>query len=493
MKVLLIQPPYTILNVEPKGAQPPLGLAYLGGVLEKDHQVRILDALAEGYHIEEKVSPDSFRYGLSFDLIKKFIAAWKPDIVGISCLFTTQSENAHRVASLVREVSENIITVMGGAHPSSLPLKVMEDPSVDYIIIGEGEESFKDLINKLTLGDDVSGVDGLVYRKDGKILINPKTRFIEDLDSIPFPARHLLDMKKYFKINTPMGNLNRRKPNTPLITSRGCPANCIFCSIHTVWGRKFRARSVDNIMAELRHLKNDYGVRELQFCDDNITMNRERARRLFQRMIDEKLDLLWTAPNGMAIWSMDEDLLEKIRGSGCYKISIAIESGVERVLREVIKKPLDLEKIKPLVRKIRKLRMGMDVYFVVGLPGERREEIEETLRFALDMRADNLSISIATPHPGTEMWEICREKGYIENLDYKNIRGRLSNIPIEGLSREEFNRMLSRANLISRLRVIFRNPFTFYERVIRRFFLDPRFFYHLSRKTFTDLILRIKA
>ncbi|MFQ5867095.1 MAG: B12-binding domain-containing radical SAM protein [bacterium] len=483
-KILLIQPPYDILSIEPKGAQPPLGLAYLAAVLEKNYEVKILDAVVEGYEKEEVIDRDFKRYGLHFDEIKREIEEFVPDVVGVSCLFSTQAENSHKVVKLAKEVNPNIITLFGGAHPSALPELVMEDDNVDFAMIGEGEYTTRGLLKALETGREFSALDGLAFRKNGSVRVLPKTNYIQDLNRLPFPARHLLSMEKYFKINSPMGTTARRIPNTCLSTSRGCPANCIFCSIHTIWGRKYRTRTPENVINEIEYVVRKYGVKELQFYDDNLTFDKVRAFRIFDEMIKRKLNLLWTTPNGVAIWTLDEELLRKMRESGCYKISLGIESGDDYVLHRIIQKPLNLKKVKPVINFCRKLGMAVDAFFVVGFPGETKEQMEKTLSFALNLKVDNLSITLATPHPGTRLYEICQRENYLRpNFNFKAIRSRRGQIDTPQFTAKEVEKMVSKVNFISRLELFFRSPSAFYERVVKRFFKQPKFFIALACET----------
>jgi len=488
-KILLVQPPYDILRIEPKTAQPPLGLAYLAGVLEKDYEVKILDAVVEGYENEQIIDRDFKRYGLHFDDIKIEIEKFNPDVVGISCLFSTQAENSHKIAKLAKEVDPNIITLYGGAHPSALPHLVMEDSSVDFAIIGEGEHTIRDLLRALEEGSGFSTLDGLAFREDGSVRVLPKTSYIQDLDSLPFPARHLLSMEKYFRINTPMGTTTRRMPNTCLSTSRGCPANCIFCSIHTVWGRKYRTRGPENVIKEMEFLIKNYGVKELQFYDDNLTFDRTRAFWIFDEMIKRRLDVLWTTPNGVAIWALDEELLRKMRESGCYKISLGVESGDDYVLHRIIQKPLDLKKVKPIIKFCRELGMAIDAFFVVGFPGETKEQMEKTLSFARKLKVDNLNITLATPHPGTRLYEICQRENYLKpNFNFKVIRSRRGQIDTPQFTAREVEKMVSKVNFISRLELFFRSPSAFYERVVKRLFKEPKFFMALAYETVRKML-----
>jgi len=483
-KILLVQPPYDILRIEPKGAQPPLGLAYLASVLERDYEVKILDAVVEGYEYEQIIDRDFKRYGLHFDDIKKEIEKFNPDVVGVSCLFSTQAENSHKVVELAKEVNPDIVTLFGGAHPSALPELVMEDANVDFAIIGEGEYTTRDLLRVLETGSGFSTLDGLAFRENGSVRVLPKTSYIQDLDKLPFPARHLLSMEKYFKINTPMGTTTHRIPNTCLSTSRGCSANCIFCSIHTVWGRKYRTRTPENVIDEIEFLMKKYGIKELQFYDDNLTFNRVRAFRIFNEMIKRKLNLLWTTPNGVAIWTLDEELLRKMRESGCYKISLGIESGDDYVLHHIIQKPLNLKRVKPIINFCKELGMCIDAFFVVGFPGETKEQMEKTLTFARKLKVDNLSITLATPHPGTRLYEICQRENYLKpDFNFKAIRSRRGQIDTPQFTAKEVEKMVSRVNFISRLELFFRSPSAFYERVVKRFFKDPKFFMALSYET----------
>ena len=483
-KILLIQPPYDILRIEPKTTQPPLGLAYLASVLEKDYEVKILDAVVEGFENEQVIDREFKRYGLHFDDIKRGIEKFNPDVVGISCLFSTQAENSHKVIKIAKEVNPDIITLFGGAHPSVLPELVMEDGNIDFVIIGEGEHTTRELLRALETGSGFLALDGLAFRENGSVRVLPKTNYIQHLDSLPFPARHLLLMEKYFKINTPMGTTTRKVPNTCLCTSRGCPANCIFCSIHTVWGRKYRPRPPENVISEMEFLIKEYGVKELQFYDDNLTFDRERAFRIFDEMIKRRLDLLWTTPNGVAIWALDEELLKKMRESGCYKISLGVESGDDYVLHRIIQKPLNLKKVKPIINFCRKLGMGIDAFFVVGFPGETKEQMEKTLRFARSLKVDNLSVTLATPHPGTRLYEICQKENYLRpGFNFKVIRSRRGQIDTPQFTAKEVEKMVSRVNFISRLELVFRSPAAFYERVVKRLFKEPKFFMALAYET----------
>ncbi|MCG2712070.1 MAG: B12-binding domain-containing radical SAM protein [Candidatus Omnitrophica bacterium] len=475
-KVFLIQPPCSISKSYTKEIQPPLGLAYIAAVLEKKFKVKILDAAVEGWHTEISEGKDKIRYGLDFDQIKQAIVHYKPDVIGISCLFSMQSHNAHKIAHLAKDVDKGIITIMGGAHPSVLAAQVLEDDNIDYVVLGEGEYTTLKLFEHLKQGKDLSLIDGIGYRSNNEIIINQKTTFIENLDDLPFPARHLLNMEKYFKINMPHGVTTRKRPNTSMITSRGCPAECIFCAIHPIWGKKFRARSAENVIKEIKCLKEEYGVREIQFEDDNLTFDKKRALEIFDRMITEKLDMLWTTPNGVALWAMDEAMLIKMKESGCYRLCLAIESGDQDVLHKIINKPLDLKKTEHIINLAHKYGFETDAFFVIGFPGETKEQIKRTFKFGRRLKVSNVNYYIATPYPGTRLYDLCVDGNYlVKDFKSETLGVKKGVISTPEFTPSELEKMVSKEKLFFYIRLIFKNPKAFYVKVVKRFVQDPAY------------------
>lgn len=480
----MIQPPYTIYKHEPKGCQPPLGLAYIAAAVEPYHDIKILDCSAEGYNIEEPHDNKMLTYGLSSQEIFKKIKDYQPDVVGISCLFSTQAVNMHRVASVTKSVSTSIKVVVGGSHPSSTINQTMQDPNIDFVVIGEGEAAFLSLCNALrNNGDGYREIDGFAYRAgNNEIVVNPKNSYIEDLDSLPFPSRHLLPMDKYFEINSPHGTATRLSPNTQLISSRGCPMKCTFCSIHTVWGRSFRYRSPANVVKELKHLKEVYGMREIQFEDDNLTYDMTRAKELFRLMIKEDLDILWTTPNGIAVYKVDEELVVLMKKSGCYRVCIGVESGDQDTLQRIIHKPVNLKKVPEIVKLFKKNNIIVDAFFIVGFPGETKEKIRNTFKYARSLDVENVYFFIATPYPGTELCDICRDNNYIsDDYDFKKARVSQSSISTPDFTSNDLLKWVNKENVKIRLRMI-KKPKVFYERVFKRFFKDPRFAWHYIKE-----------
>ncbi len=480
--VLLVMPPVTISQEYTKEIQPPLGLAYIAAYLKNEYNVKIIDAACEGWDQEIRIADGLLTYGLPFEQIKALINDFNPDVVGVSCLYSMQYKNAHKICRVAKELNINIFTIMGGSHPTVLPQETLEDPNVDMVVLGEGECSTRELLDAMRDGKSLAGIDGIAFKEDGKIVVNPKTKFIQDLDAIPFPARDLLPMEKYFRINLPHGVSTRYSPNTPVITSRGCPANCIFCSIHSIWGYKYRARSPENIIQELKLLKDIYHIREIQFEDDNLTFDRQRAYALFERMIEEKFNLAWTTPNGVAMWSLDKELLLKMKQSGCYSLSLAIESGDQKMLSETIKKPLNLKKVKELIHWINIYGFVTDAFFVVGFPNETKEQLQNTFKFASELKVDNVSFHIATPYPGTELYEKCLEGAYLPpDFSFDSLGVKKATISTKYFTAREIEKMVAYHTLKHKFNLIWRNPRAFWRKVIKRFLRLQKNLYLLQK------------
>ncbi|UCD84424.1 MAG: cobalamin-dependent protein [Deltaproteobacteria bacterium] len=330
--ILLIYPPSTQSIVVPHlCCTHPLGISYLGAVLKKDYEVKLLDTTAEGHQNVKNLGNGLVKYGLSDNEIKKRILDYSPNVVGITCLDSSQMPFVRRICQLAKEINPQIITIIGGAHPTFLASEIIIESSIDFIILGEGEGTLPSLLERFNRGQDYSDLDGITFRKDGKIQVNPKTKYIENLDELPFPARELLPMKKYVAINTSMNVFSKSNHWAPIITSRGCTAKCTFCSSANFWGNQYRVRSAKNVLDEIELLVKEYNIKEIQFCDDNLILNKERAMDIFQGIIDRKIKIFWNTPNGIALWKLDEELLQLMKASGCYELTLAIESGDQEV------------------------------------------------------------------------------------------------------------------------------------------------------------------
>ncbi|MFH1894715.1 MAG: radical SAM protein [Patescibacteria group bacterium] len=419
-RIVLINPPMTYLtSVEPIRLAQPMGLCYIAGVLEKNgYEVKILDAHAEGYH-NRVVVGDRVQVGLNEKEIRNKIAEFKPSIIGVSAMFTDQYKNAHMVCKAAKEALPGAIICMGGVHPSMVPEEALKDKNVDYVIRGEAEYSFLAFCDWQTKKKNIDPktIDGLNF--------NPKEQWIKNLDELPFPARHLLPLKLYFEVGRAYREPSKREPAFPIITSRCCPASCNFCATHKMQGY-YRERSVDNVIAEIDYLINTYGMKEIYFLDDALAHG--NFRDILKKMIENKYDLAWHGANGIAVYSLDDELIELFAKSGCYKILLAIESGVQETLA-YMRKPVRLEKVEAIVEKIKNYGMKTESLFMIGLPCETKENILNTVKFAESLNLDYVTFPIATPFPGTDFYKDCLEKGYlVKDYKYENLKFGIGNI-----------------------------------------------------------------
>jgi magnesium-protoporphyrin IX monomethyl ester (oxidative) cyclase len=455
-------------------------LAYLAAVLKRHHEVFVLDALAEGYGKNEFIGREFIRYGLPFVDIKRKIEYIKPDIVGISCLFSAQFENVVNICSIAKEIDRKIITVVGGAHPSAIPQEMMGYEDIDFIIIGEGECTLINLLECIENQKDIhkEAIDGLGFRTGGQIQINQKKRYLEDLDSIAYPAWEMFPLESYFKINSPHGGRAKNACFMPMITSRGCPFECIFCSVHNLWGRNYRKRSAENTLKEIEYLINRFGVKEILFEDDNLTFDKIRAQEIFTGIANRKLNISWSTPNGIAARNLDSEMLELMKLSGCHSISIGVESGDEDVLKKIIKKPVTLEEVKHIINKAKKIGLHTVSFFVVGFPGETPLQLKNTFRYAENLGADNANFFFATPLPGTRLLELCRERKFIgDAVDYRRLKSDFPSFSTEFFSANKLNFVVSLEKIKMHLLYLLKNPKKFTHRLFRKLLHEPGYFF----------------
>ena len=423
---MLIQPPTTFRKKEIVQVTPPLGILYLAAVSEiEGHTVKVLDTVIEGYNRIQTIDElqNYISCGLSYKKILERVKNFKPDVVGITCPFTLMWRSAAEVAKLIKEYDSEVPVIAGGMHPSAVPDEVLLDKNVDFVVIGEGEVTFVKLLETLEKGNvNPQKIRGLAF-KDGNQIVRTLSREpIANLDALPFPARHLVPMDGYMKVGLSHGGL-RRKRYTSVITSRGCPGRCVFCSIHVIWGRNWRARSPENVVNEIEYLTEKYNVREIHFEDDNLTLNKKRIKEICSLILERKLDISWTTPNGVAIQTLDKELLRKMRQSGCFQLNFGIESGNSKILHQVIKKPINLDYTRRVIKYAGDLGIWTHGFFIIGLPDETMKTIRDTINFAKSTDLDSANFFIATPYPGTELYEICKSKGYIpEDFHYERLR-----------------------------------------------------------------------
>lgn len=407
----------------------PMGLAYLAAVLRKDFDVKVLDGRAKFQRIVPKNSKWEY-FGYSPEEIIEQVKAYAPDVVGISCLSSFHFLDVADLFKRIKKIDKDIITVTGGTHPTFLADEVMKKySSIDFIVMGEGEDTFHQLLLNINSEKEYNQLNGLAFRSNGSYQINPKTKFIENLDDLPYPAFDLFPLDFYEKKSIPFSVTFRSKKTSPILTSRGCPARCVFCASKNYWGKRYRMRSAENVLDEIEYVVKKYGSREIQFIDDNLTLDKNRARKIFQGLIDRNIDIHWNTPNGIAVWTLDEQMLELMKASGCYELTVAFESGDQEVINKIIKKPLNLNYAEKMVNKMKSLDIQVHSFFIAGFPGETKEQILRSFSFAKKMDLDSAWFFLANPTPGSELYEICKKGGYIrDNFSFENIEYSLSHI-----------------------------------------------------------------
>lgn len=392
MKVLLLFPPKAFNT---KDLMPPLSLAYLAANLEHNNiDVEILDALVEDCSWKE---------------MKKRLLEAKPDIVGITSLTESRFES-FKSARIANEILPESVVVMGGPHVSFCAHDTLANiPWVDIVVRGEGEITLVEICENLEKESGLNSVLGISYRnKKGEIISNRARPLIEDLNILPFPAFHLFPLEKYnFRLQIPgEGQL----PAMNVITSRGCPYGCVFCATSKLYGRKWRARTPENVIKELIHLSENYSVKAINFCDDTFTLDKKRVEQICNLMVNLGLNLKWKCE--IRVDTVDKPLLQKMKDSGCYEIFYGVESGSQKILDSVVQKRITLEQVRTVSNWLDEFVILKNPSYIVSFPNEDLAEAHKTLELMQEI-GGNPSLSIMRIYPGTKLEEIAHKKGIL--------------------------------------------------------------------------------
>lgn len=399
----------------------PYGLACIGSIgLQEGFETKIIDCLEDEIKTELGTQ---VRYGKTKDELIRLIKNFNPDIVGISSLFSMFESDATEIAKIVKDINNKIIVILGGvtATLQEIYYPLLKIGCYDIMCRGEGEVIFANILknynNKSHSIDNLSDINGIAYAQNGKIFVNEQQEFICNLDSLPQPAFELLNVEKILTNkfysrwrNNPIG-----KRVMPMFTSRGCPYNCIFCSVHSQVGYRFRTYSTKYVINLMKYCIEKYNIQHFHIEDDNLTLNKIRAKELFKEI--KKLNVTWDTPNGVRADTLDEELLKLMIDSGLTSISIAAESGNEYVRMNLIKKRLKDEGIINAAELCDRLDIPCIVFFVLGFPGETLAQIKDSISFAKKLATDFNTINmiyVANPLPGTELSKEAIAKGYIK-------------------------------------------------------------------------------
>ncbi|MEK6920479.1 MAG: radical SAM protein [Nanoarchaeota archaeon] len=378
---------------------PSLGMAAVAAICEvKGHTVKVTDGEALSLNLSD---------------IRDEITSFKPDFVGMPT-FATNIDMCHTIARISKEINPHAKVMLGGAHTSIFAQHALSSPHVDFGIQSEAEIVFDEFLDALDQEKDFTHVKGLVYKDStGTIHVNPKQKLYPDLNQFPIPARHLFPMEKYHS----SANL-RGKRTLNMMTSRGCPYRCTYCSSPQIFGQSFRYLNTENVMKELRQLRDVYGADSIQFYDETFTVHRQRVIDLCEAMIKENLNMQWACFTRANL--VDKELLKKMKEAGCYLIFFGLESGVQRLI-QLIKKDITLEQSRNAVKLCKEAGIQAWCSFILGLPGETKEESQQTVNFALELDPEYVQFPIFMPWPGTAIYDIAKKHGVIlnENLsDY---------------------------------------------------------------------------
>jgi anaerobic magnesium-protoporphyrin IX monomethyl ester cyclase len=376
---------------------PPLGLSYVAASLEKaGFQVQMLDNYLQKKSISE---------------VKQLVKQLNPEMVGITCSSATY-QKCVETATAIKEVIPSCKIVVGGWHPSYVPESMLQHPEIDYAIMGEGERAMVELATFTTKGEKemvLGAIAGLAYRRGDKILKNA-AKFIENLDEIPFPARHLLPMDQYER---KMEFLDVEPVDIMSIT-RGCPFSCAFCETRKMWGPTCRFFSPKRVVDEVKYMIDRFGSKGIYFINDNFTIRKKETIDLCEMMKKEKLDLQWICDTRADM--LTQELLVKMREAGCRTIWFGVESGVQRIL-EKINKHISLEQVEQAFKMCRKEGIQVAASFMLGIPGETKADMEATFKFAQKLNPDLCQFNVFIAYPDSLLYEEILQSGKYEKLD----------------------------------------------------------------------------
>ena len=394
MKVTLVNPPQTASKYKFMGViAPPLGIGYIAAVLRDNGiDVNILDASAEDMDFKE---------------FSEEIKNRSPDIISISALTPTINK-ALETAKTAKEVLPNSIIVMGGYHPTFDFEETLENDFVDIVIRGEGEYVLRDLVETIENNGDLREVRGIVFKEDDNIVLNPNADLIYDLDALPFPAFDLMPMDKYklLDMDTHMATM---------ITTRGCPMKCSFCSSAAMHGRKMRQRSVDNILAEIDFLREKYDINTIAFMDDTFTLKKSRLMEFCDKLKQKDYEIMWGCT--ARVDTLDEEVLKNMKESGCITVFMGVES-VDQNQLDSMDKGITVPKIENAFKMSRKLGIRTIASVALGMPGDTKKIMNKTIKFVHKLKPTYAIYSLSTPYPGTRFYKESFEKNLIKVKDW---------------------------------------------------------------------------
>lgn len=443
MKVLLINPPFTNYGgLEGHGGKaPPINLGYLASYIRQKkgyYGLSILDAEV---------------LGMTFEGIEDYIKKDAPDVVGITSS-TPAYISALRIARLCKKIDSGIKVILGGIHPSAFPRQTAAEEGVDFVVRGEGEITFFELLDAIENKKGYAAIDGLVYKDSGGLRENNPRALIENLDSLPFPARDLMPHNLYSPPPTKRVSVFKA---TSLTSARGCPYSCNFCSARVVWTRRYRARNPVNVVNEIDDAVSNLGIREFSVTDELFTVNRQRVFDFCEEILKRRLNIAWVCMSRAG--HVDGQMLKLMKEAGCREISFGLESGDEELLSKIIHKKNTLAAARQSIKLVKKAGIKTHASYMIGNIGENEQTIRKTIAFAKELNTDIAAFFIATPLPGTELYEDALRLGYIrKGVNWGDFSPLSKGLPVMTLPNLDSDELMR-----------------WHRRAIRQYYIRPRY------------------
>ena len=382
-----------LVGIMGKPTSPHYGMAILSGVARSlcGYDAKIID----------------MRLGYDDDYVLKVVKEFKPDYYATTSV-TQGHEDVYELNRKVKETDKKIKIIIGGSHTSVTVKDVLNESGADIAVIKEGEMQLKEILQGIPLDN----ILGIAFKKGDECLVNPERPFLDNLDELPMPAYDLFELKEYMDKKLPM------------VTSRGCPHRCIFCSIFLTMGRTFRTRSPEHVANELEHWYKKYGYRKFAFNDDVFNFDKERVKKICDLIVERGLKIEWELRNGIRVDKVDLEMFQKMKKAGCIYIAFGIESGVQDVLNKM-KKGATVEQIKKAAMLAKEAGLPAGGFFIIGLPGDNMENFKKTLQLAQELPLEEVRFYSALPYIGTEFYEIAKKNGWftISEEEYQNNLG----------------------------------------------------------------------
>ena len=415
MDVLLFSQYFTSRRESPDKilAALPINLLYLAsylilkGISCKIYELGILNF--DKIIIED----NEIRCGIPDEEIIRIIKGECPKVIGLSCMYSRHYIDVISIARLIKKVNPSIKVVLGGNHATAFCDMVLQEPTVDFVVKGEGEITFYELCNKiLTNKTDLENIKGLAHKdNNGNIIENKDRELVKNLDELPIDYS-LLNIKMY--TDPPHRSpFLMRYPAIGILSSRGCPYNCVYCTVKAVWGRIWRAKSAKKTVDQMELLYTKYGIQEFGFLDDSASSNKERWNAICDEIINRKMNIRWTTPNGIAHWTLDKSILRKMKAAGCYRITFGIESGNVET-RKFLGKPFPLSQAKEMIQFANKIGMWTICTNILGFPYERKESMEDTISFAKRSGTDFAAFYLLVPQVASDVYSYFKKEGFLD-------------------------------------------------------------------------------